>query len=505
VNYGSTPAAVVVPAVNAFVTNTVPVTGTFFQGTQPVSGTVTANQGTANSLANAWPTELTDGTNGPAAVKAASTAAVVADKALVVAVSPNNSVAVTGTFFQGTQPVSGTVTANQGTANTAANSWQVEVTDGTNVLGVSAHPLRVDPTGTTTQPVSGTVTVGNASLAVTQSTSPWVDNITQVASTALGVPQTFGTAPTGVVIGTSSDMYIAGTRARSNQTTTAAGVQDVNLVGTLGVTNSVTNGSFMAITDNTTKAGVIAATTALKTDLSSVAGTATSTAASGVQKVGITGNANATLDSTIGAATAPTNALATSAVYQTTVPALTAGQAVAVQADSTGSTFVNIEGRRATYASGNSGLTSVAGVGAFLQGSSTKTVRIVKVGLNYIATSTTLAYHTIKLNRYSALSGGTNVADTITKLDTNNGTATAVCDHVTAVNTTQTLVGTAVLDQGLALSTTVVATCPVYSKEWTFGGLPAQAFVLRGTTDFLGVLFDAATLTYGYWIEWTEE
>jgi len=39
VNYGSTPAAVAVPAVNAFITNTIPVTGTFFQTTQPVSCT----------------------------------------------------------------------------------------------------------------------------------------------------------------------------------------------------------------------------------------------------------------------------------------------------------------------------------------------------------------------------------------------------------------------------------------------------------------------------------
>lgn len=66
-----------------------------------------------------------------------------------------------------TQPVSGTVTANQGTPNTLANGWPVEITDGTNILGTSSHPIRIDPTGTTTQPVSGTV-------AVTQSTSPWV-------------------------------------------------------------------------------------------------------------------------------------------------------------------------------------------------------------------------------------------------------------------------------------------------------------------------------------------
>lgn len=173
--------------------------------------------------------------------------------------------------------------------------------------------------------------------------------------------------------------------------------------------------------------------------------------------------------------------------------------------DSANSLCVNIEGQKATYRSGNSGLTAIAGVGVFLQGSATKTVRITKIGLNYVSTSTALAYHTIKINRYSALSGGTNVADTITKMDTNNAAATAVCDHVTSVNTTQTLVGLITLDQGLALSTTAVATCPVYDVEWDFIGGPTQTFVLRGTGDFMGILFDAATVTYAYWVEWTEE
>jgi hypothetical protein len=60
----------------------------------PVSGTVNANasQGlSTGTLSNAWPMKTTDGTN-IAAVKAASTAAVAADPALVVAISPNNTV-----------------------------------------------------------------------------------------------------------------------------------------------------------------------------------------------------------------------------------------------------------------------------------------------------------------------------------------------------------------------------------------------------------------------------
>ncbi len=61
-----------------------------------------------------------------------------------------------------------TVTANAGTnLNTSALALDATLTggtaksqmyDGTNVVGTSAHPVKTDPTGTTTQPVSGTVT-----------------------------------------------------------------------------------------------------------------------------------------------------------------------------------------------------------------------------------------------------------------------------------------------------------------------------------------------------------
>ena len=111
------------PVVIASNQSAIPVTGTFFQTTQPVSiastvavtqsgtwtntvtqataanlnatvvGTVTANQGTANTIANAWPAKITDGTNS-ITVKAASTAAVATDTALVVAISPNNALTI---------------------------------------------------------------------------------------------------------------------------------------------------------------------------------------------------------------------------------------------------------------------------------------------------------------------------------------------------------------------------------------------------------------------------
>ncbi len=55
---------------------------------------VSANQGATGTASTAWFQKITDGTN-VAAVKAASTAAIATDPALVVAISPNNTVAVT--------------------------------------------------------------------------------------------------------------------------------------------------------------------------------------------------------------------------------------------------------------------------------------------------------------------------------------------------------------------------------------------------------------------------
>jgi hypothetical protein len=148
------------------------VTGSFWQTTQPVSGTVTANAGTnlntsalaldATLTGGTQQSKITDGTN-VATVKAASTAAVAADKAVVVAVSPNNTVGVTGTFWQATQPVSGTFwqttqpisaaslplpTGAALDATLTGGTARAKITDGTNnaaVKAASTAPVAADP------------------------------------------------------------------------------------------------------------------------------------------------------------------------------------------------------------------------------------------------------------------------------------------------------------------------------------------------------------------------
>lgn len=50
------------------------------------------------------------------------------------------------------------VQADQGNPQVLANAWPTEMTDGVNILGTPTHPVKIDPTGTTVQPVSGSVT-----------------------------------------------------------------------------------------------------------------------------------------------------------------------------------------------------------------------------------------------------------------------------------------------------------------------------------------------------------
>lgn len=73
-------------------------------------------------------TRLTDGSNF-VQVKAASTAAVATDPALVVAISPNNSVAVTQATAANLN-----ATVTQGTGAALSGYWPVRVTDGTNTM-----------------------------------------------------------------------------------------------------------------------------------------------------------------------------------------------------------------------------------------------------------------------------------------------------------------------------------------------------------------------------------
>lgn len=162
------------PTVNIGTAPTIAVTGTFFQTTQPVSGTVTANQGTANTAANAWPHKITDGTN-TAAVKAASTAPVATDPALVVSLSPNSA---------------GITALGQ---NTRANSQPVTMASDQGTVG----NVGADPSSGKGTPASVPINVSTATttqlVALSGSTKIYVTSFNVVAAGTGNIEFVYGT------------------------------------------------------------------------------------------------------------------------------------------------------------------------------------------------------------------------------------------------------------------------------------------------------------------------
>jgi hypothetical protein len=211
--YGTSPGAVNVPGVNAFITNTPTVTANAGTGTFTISGTVTANAGT-NLNTSLLQLDATGA-------------------------KLNNA--------QGSTTSGQTGPLVQGAVTTSAPSY---TTAQTSPLSLNTSGgLRVDGSGVT-QPVSGTVTTTPPANAST--------NVTQVG----GMNVSTGTGAGG------------------------AGIPRV----------TVSNDSAVKVWDGTTVAGVISGSTALKSDMSSVAGTATATgtgaSGAGVQRVTVSNDSN---------------------------------------------------------------------------------------------------------------------------------------------------------------------------------------------------------------------
>jgi hypothetical protein len=151
-------------------------------------GVTNANQGSPNVLSQAWPMELTDGTNGPVAVTPASTAATLSNPALVVAISPNSigqvDALVTGTGAAGAPaigvvtiqgitsgtpvPVTGSISASNpsvGLTGTTAPTSATEMgfISGANLVGVSgSNPL----------PITGSISASNPSVGTNGTAIP---------------------------------------------------------------------------------------------------------------------------------------------------------------------------------------------------------------------------------------------------------------------------------------------------------------------------------------------
>jgi len=235
-----------------------------------------------------------------------------------------------------TQPVSGTVSI---TANSAVNVAQVggaatDTNSGNKSAGTQrivlatdqpqlTNALKVDGSAVT-QPVSGTIT---ANIGTTNGLA--LD--TSVNGILLSQGSTTSGQKGALVQGAVTTNAPSYTTAQTSPLSLdASGLLRVSLKDTPANTNNL-NVALAA-----SSATVTVTATNLQTNLNQIAGSAITTAATGVQKVGVVGNAGATVDSTIGAGSAPTNAVVVGSVYNSSAPAPTNGQAMAFQSDQAG-------------------------------------------------------------------------------------------------------------------------------------------------------------------------
>lgn len=151
--------------------------------------------------------------------------------------------------------------------------------------------------------------------------------------------------------------------------------------------------------------------------------------------------------------------------------------------------IVSLDSTRATYRAALAFTPFATSTGTLfsIQGSSTKTVRIKRIGLAMAGTS---GASIVGLQRTSALgSGGTVAAATAAKLDTLSAAATAVVQgYTTAQQTKGTPVGGLLTAHRIDYAAIAAALAGEPSVTVLFPelGMPVgQAIVLRGAADFL--------------------
>lgn len=444
--------------------HTQPVSGTFFQTTQPVSiaATVTVSGPLTDAQLRATPVPISGTvTSTPSGTQN-------------VAVISTITTPVTGTFFQATQPVNGTITANAGTN---LNTSLLALESGGNLASLN-----------TKFPMQGQA-LAAASIPVVL-TAAQLTTLTPLSS--VSVSNFPATQP---VSGPLTDMQLRATPVSISGTVTStpSGTQNVSVTNAAGVSavniqdggNSITvDGTFFQTTQPISVTSLPlptgAATSANQsTEISSLATIATNTTNAGTPTVSGTVTANQGGIWTVQPGNTPNTA---SWLVEQRPPTIQ------------------------TYAASIVGLVPLAAGATDLftiSGSATKTVKVLSLHISGNATTAVTVPLSI-IKRSATNTGGTSTAPTVTPHDSNNAAGTAV---VLAYTANPTVLGATVgmLDTfKLDLPASATATNVNLDEDFNDG----QPYVLRGTAQILAINLNTSAITAGNLtvaIHWTEE
>lgn len=192
----------------------------------------------------------------------------------------------------------------------------------------------------------------------------------------------------------------------------------------------------------------------------------------------------------------------------------TNGNYIIPSANDVGNAKVQIEpSRKTTYVCVVPKFTPIASATDMVQiyGSGTKTIKILLVELNYVATTTASSNDFYLIKRSTANTGGTATTPTALSLDSNNAASTAVVKYYASGSnpTTGTTVANLMMASLNPTYTNVASGLPAWQVlyDWRNGG---QACTLRGTGEGLVLNNNSQTLggtsaTIAMRITYTEE
>ena len=398
-----------------------------------------------------------------------------------VSIATMPSTPVTGTFWQATQPVSGTVTV--GNASLAVTGTFFQATQPVSIATMPSTPV----TGTfwqATQPVSIAATVAISAASLPLPTGAATNAI--LTGGTVTTRLTDGTNTVAVATGSIAASETAVDRLKVNaslrvlDTAQTAGSQLVAAKGdqTTGLWVNVKNTTVAVTQSGTWNIGTITTLPAL------VAGSAiigALTANQSVNNAQVAGVATATGSGVVSAGVQRV-------VLATDVP-LPSGAAPP-----------------ATYSAAVVGLTVAATATDIftLTGSATKTIRVSRILVNGVQT-TAAQVNILLIRRSTADTLGTSTAQTAATYDTTNAAATATVLAYTANPTLGTTVGTAsarrVFIPGAATAS------DAQGLEIVSGDVGQQLMTLRGIAQVLAVNLGGVTVVGGslnITIEWTE-
>lgn len=490
--------------------------------TQPISGTVTANQGTSPWIISGTVT-ANAGTN-------------LNTSALALDTSVNGILRAQASTTSGQ---SGPLI--QGATTTAAPSY---TTGQTNPLSLTlAGALRTDSSATT-QPISGTVAAtqsgtwttgrtwtlssGTDSVAVTQSTSPWVisGTVTANAGTNLNTSalalesggnlasiktntDNLSLAQASTTSGQKGNLVLgATTTAAPSYTTAQSNPLSLTTSGALRTDSSATtqpvSGTFFQATQPisgtvTSNQGTSPWVNNITQFGGSAVVTGTGASGSGIPRVTVSN------DSTVKAQLQDNAGTAITLGQKT----MSASVPVVIASDQT-VTLTVIPGNPtvATYmATANFTSAALLASDVFtITGSGTKTIQVRKIMISGTNSGNTNALIQV-IKRSSADSGGTSTTATNVPIDSTNAAATATVKSYTVNPTLGTAVGT--IDSFYCYFPTLASTNVTKICEINYGTLRDQAVYLRGTSEQLTVNLNGITLgsvtQLSIKVEWTEE